>query len=274
MRKTINTATLRALFARSGNLCAFPECVHPLINEKNEFIAQVCHIEAAFPKGERFNPANTDEENAHYSNLILLCYRHHVETNDVTEYTVQKLKDMKKQHEDAHAENPYIIASGVIEQIKTKINAYWILVEELHANQHRAPDDVKMQINTKASFVELYSELNATLSGLSSLLARMGQHDRNLNDQIKHHLEKIGYTLEQWLSVPSDQNPFIRRWLDAYCYSIPNRVKKMQAVIAQLEILHCEALLLADPNNAENREHLRVCGDRFKEIAQTLVRNE
>ncbi len=38
---------LRALFARSGNQCAFPGCTQPLINDKNKFIAQVCHIEAA-----------------------------------------------------------------------------------------------------------------------------------------------------------------------------------------------------------------------------------
>ena len=38
---------LKALFARSGNQCAFPGCTQPLMNEKNKFIAQVCHIEAA-----------------------------------------------------------------------------------------------------------------------------------------------------------------------------------------------------------------------------------
>jgi len=42
-----NTNVLRALFARSGNQCAFPGCTQPIINSKNKFIGQVCHIEAA-----------------------------------------------------------------------------------------------------------------------------------------------------------------------------------------------------------------------------------
>lgn len=33
-----------------------------------------------------------------YSNLILLCHEHHVETNDVNEFPVSKLKEMKGTH--------------------------------------------------------------------------------------------------------------------------------------------------------------------------------
>ena len=42
---TPKTEILRALFARSGNQCAFPVCAQPLVNDKNKFIAQVCHID-------------------------------------------------------------------------------------------------------------------------------------------------------------------------------------------------------------------------------------
>lgn len=60
---------------------------------------EVCHIEAAEENGERWNPNMTDEERRHFSNLILLCPNHHVETNDVKKYTVEILKDMKSKHE-------------------------------------------------------------------------------------------------------------------------------------------------------------------------------
>ena len=52
---------LRALFARSGNRCAFPGCNAVLVNERNQFVANVCHIEAAEEGGERFNPLQSDE---------------------------------------------------------------------------------------------------------------------------------------------------------------------------------------------------------------------
>jgi len=81
-RKSPTSQTLRALLAKSGNQCAFPDCNHPLINEKNKLIAQLCHIEAANKGGERYNPNQDDEQRRGYENLLFLCYRHHIETND------------------------------------------------------------------------------------------------------------------------------------------------------------------------------------------------
>jgi hypothetical protein len=84
-RLTPKSEVIRALFARSGNQCAFPGCAQLLVNHKNQLIGQVCHIEAATPGGERYNQRQTDEERRDYNNLLLLCYPHHVETNDVDE---------------------------------------------------------------------------------------------------------------------------------------------------------------------------------------------
>lgn len=92
------TETLRALFAKSGNQCAFPKCAHPLIDEDKNFVAQVCHIEDAMPGG-RFNEDSSNEERRHYDNLILFCYSHHIKTNNVEKYPVQKLREIKQQHE-------------------------------------------------------------------------------------------------------------------------------------------------------------------------------
>ncbi len=60
---------------------------------------EICHIEAAEENGERWNPSMTDEERRHFSNLVLLCPNHHVETDDVKKYTVEVLKEMKSNHE-------------------------------------------------------------------------------------------------------------------------------------------------------------------------------
>lgn len=91
--------TVRHLFAHSGNVCAFPGCSHPLIDAENNFLAEVCHIEAAEPGGERFNPQTTNEERRHRNNLLLLCHRHHVETNNVERWTVEKMRELKAEHE-------------------------------------------------------------------------------------------------------------------------------------------------------------------------------
>jgi len=92
-------STLRELFVVSGNRCAFPKCDRPIIDENGNFSAQVCHIEAAEEGGERFNPNQTNEERRHISNLMLLCYPHHVETDKEEKYPAELMRQMKLDHE-------------------------------------------------------------------------------------------------------------------------------------------------------------------------------
>lgn len=91
--------TLRELFLKSGNLCAFPNCNQLMMNAKGVFIGQICHIEAAEEGGERFNELSSNEKRRSVSNLMLMCYAHHQETNDVDLYKVQRLQKMKAVHE-------------------------------------------------------------------------------------------------------------------------------------------------------------------------------
>jgi hypothetical protein len=91
--------TVRELYLKSGNLCAFPDCDALMMNEDDDFIGQICHIEAVAPDGERFNPNMSNEERRSGANLMLMCYPHHRQTNDVAKYSVADLKRMKAAHE-------------------------------------------------------------------------------------------------------------------------------------------------------------------------------
>ncbi|MDY0969066.1 hypothetical protein [Sphingomonas sp. CFBP9021] len=88
---------LRELFAKSGNVCAYPGCRAMMIDKKGLFVGQVCHISGV--RGERFNQLMSNEQRAAAANLILMCYPHHVETNDVTAFPVERLTRMKDDHE-------------------------------------------------------------------------------------------------------------------------------------------------------------------------------
>ncbi|MCM2533282.1 hypothetical protein NDK43_13865 [Neobacillus pocheonensis] len=105
VRLTPTTATLRELYLKSGNQCAYTSCTARMIDSEGNFVGQVCHIEAAMPGGERFNPDMTNEERRHISNLMLMCYEHHIATNSVDEYPVERLKVMKQAHENKFAEH-------------------------------------------------------------------------------------------------------------------------------------------------------------------------
>lgn len=98
-RLTPTKETLNRLFAVSGNVCAFPGCSHPLFDEDFDFVAQVCHIEGAMPDGERFNANSNNEDRRKLENLMGMCLRHHVKTNNVDKYPTDKLREMKREHE-------------------------------------------------------------------------------------------------------------------------------------------------------------------------------
>jgi hypothetical protein len=113
--------TVRHLFAHSGNVCAFDGCDHPLIDEHSNFVAELCHIEAVDVGGERFNAAMSNEERRYRENLILLCHRHHVETNNVDCYPVARMREIKAAHEAKFAAGTLPVSEeqyeGAAEQI-------------------------------------------------------------------------------------------------------------------------------------------------------------
>jgi|GEM_PF-998109 len=119
-RKQPAPATIKKLFALSGNLCAFPECPDHIVNTDGSLIGQICHIEAAEKGGERYNPQQTDEERAQFENLILLCANHHIVTNNEEIYTVAVLREMKAQHEANFLDKQYTVPEKALEDAITQ----------------------------------------------------------------------------------------------------------------------------------------------------------
>jgi hypothetical protein len=111
-RKAPDKDTLRELYLKSGNKCAFPDCTRVMLNKDGDFVGQICHIEAAEEGGERFNAAMSDQERASSQNLMLMCYDHHVTTNDVIKYTVPMLQAMKQKHEAKFTDPAQAILDG------------------------------------------------------------------------------------------------------------------------------------------------------------------
>ena len=98
-RLQITKETLRIVSILSKNKCAFAGCDQPILNSAGVYIAELCHIEAAMPGGPRYNLNQSDEERRSAENLMYLCHRHHVETDDAVRYPVSALRAMKAAHE-------------------------------------------------------------------------------------------------------------------------------------------------------------------------------
>lgn len=103
-----STATVKRLFAVSGNRCTFPNCTHSLVEpESGKVVGRICHIKAGSPGGPRYDPEQTDEERHSFSNLLLMCPIHHdVIDADTVSYTVTRLTQMKETHESAQGMQP------------------------------------------------------------------------------------------------------------------------------------------------------------------------
>jgi hypothetical protein len=63
-------------------------------------VGEICHIKAASPNGPRYDPQQTAAQRHGFNNLILLCANHHTVIDDDPEvYTVERLGNMKADHE-------------------------------------------------------------------------------------------------------------------------------------------------------------------------------
>lgn len=96
--------TLKRLFGKSGNRCAFPGCSNSLVDDDGTVIGEVCHIRGRRPDAQRYDPDQSPEERHGFDNLILLCGTHHTVIDaDARAYSVERLTAMKHDHESSGA---------------------------------------------------------------------------------------------------------------------------------------------------------------------------
>lgn len=89
-------ATVKRLFAKSQNQCAFPQCSSPIVEDSGTISGIICHIRARSKGGPRYDAKQTPEERHGYSNLILLCSRHSkIIDSEPRTYTVDLLREIK-----------------------------------------------------------------------------------------------------------------------------------------------------------------------------------
>lgn len=100
-RNEIPRRTIKTLFAKSLNSCAFPGCREEIVDAEKELVyGEVCHIEGVAPKAARHNPKLTADQVNAFGNLVLMCHKHHIEIDSNPEkYSVEMLKQFKAEHE-------------------------------------------------------------------------------------------------------------------------------------------------------------------------------
>jgi len=100
--RDIPRKVLKILWARSGGKCAI--CKEEIILEAEKDdptpIGEMAHIEGFKPGSPRYNSSMTDKERNSCENLIILCPTCHKKIDkNPSEYPVEKLKQIKAEHE-------------------------------------------------------------------------------------------------------------------------------------------------------------------------------
>ena len=260
--------TLKALFARSGNQCAFPGCDQALFDHKNQFIGQLCHIEAAMPGGSRYNERQTDEERRAYENLLLLCHPHHVEIdNDDDEYPVEKLQGIKQAHEATHEASNFQIKEAELLKLAKEMEKFWDRIERLNRIEHSMPE-LAFEINAKGTFFDVLSSIRDAVASIEGLLDLLHRSDEELPGEFRSLLIRRNVAPSLFSDVPYYENPFQNRNWEIHNLGSPNWLQKVRIDLIHLEVKYLENYLLSHAQEAAAAERLEKAKAHLAELAQ------
>ncbi|WP_337912421.1 hypothetical protein [Vibrio cholerae] len=262
--------TVRALFARSGNQCAFPGCTHLMINSKQQFVGQICHIEAAMPQGERFNADQSDEERRSYDNLLLLCYQHHIETDDVDEFTVEKLKRIKQSHESQFLKSDFKIDESALFRLIFEMEQYWEKIERLNTVEH-SMQDLAFRVSTQNHYSPLFDAARDSINRLEELLNRLEVSNGKLEQDFYDFIAAYDVEASLFKEVPYYLNPFqLRSWED-FTLSKPNNLMQIRIDLLSIEVSYLEQYLKVNSTDITARDRFESAKVQLADLAQNAL---
>lgn len=178
--------TLRRLYSLSGNQCAFPGCNRAMFNGEGNFVGQICHIEAALPEGERFNRFMTNEERRAFSNLMLMCYDHHIETDRVEQYPVWKMQEIKRQHEEIYSNIDRFVhqmQSTIVDVTarigEVKVRSLTNLYIELYGKDDRYDEDIEEDVQVFNRVLRQLSSFSPDAKEIFSISMARAVYEKN-----------------------------------------------------------------------------------------------
>lgn len=262
------SSTVRLLFAKSWNRCAFPGCTQVLVNAKGQFLGQICHIEAASPEGERFNPSMTDEDRRHHDNLILLCYPHHVETDEIAEYPTAIMKEMKNRHETRTGIPFYKIDEAHLHSILRQSEKYWTEIEKLAAFE-ASIRDLAMEVDPSKTFLEMIQEIQTHHDWLSKTLQDQTVLASDLPSRVDAFAISYGASVKPLEELPYYEHPFRDSNWERLNIGVPNIFTKLRLALTQIEIRYLEEFLKTNHPNAKETERLDLLKKSLKELIKS-----
>jgi hypothetical protein len=237
-----------------------------MVNERNQFIGQICHIEAVESGGERYNPDQSDEQRRHYNNLILLCYPHHVEIDDDASYTVSRLWEMKSKHEAANANHGYKIDASLLYKITHEMNEYWQQVEQLH-RVHHVIAELAIPIDAHSSYLSLAHAAYALIERLGRYRDDIVAGDRELEDKIPNFMAQVTAGTLSGDDYIRELHRLANPNWEILNLGVNNALTELRVRLVQMELRFLEEFLKTNGDDTLARRRLERLKTEFTALA-------
>jgi hypothetical protein len=258
-RKSPSAESLKLLYVRSGNECAFPNCNHPIFNDAGLYVAELCHIKAANIGGPRFDENQTDEDRRSHNNLLFLCHRHHKETDSLCN---KELLEIKSVHESIFTEFGKELSREMSEQVIVESHYYW----NSQANKTFDLPDLKIARDFNSGIFDLIIELESRIGKIKNYCDLCVNSDSRevLNGDLEKIFVKLKLDFDRVKEIPYYKNPFENRNWEMHNLGNPNLFSHISLCLNQLKVKITEQLTANDPNNLELRKLLTEFRETFE----------
>ena len=262
---------IRTLFAKTGNQCAFPGCMQPLIDDDEDYLAEICHIEGANEGSQRYNSEMTDEERRNVNNLVVLCRIHHAKVDkNPGKFTVSCLQKIKANHEKLSRAYPYQLADQALQQIiKEQLSLERDVFQKNLKWQEECDFAMDLQLSSDQSLH--LNEILTSVSQIERFLNEISNFLNSLPNDIDAFLGKLDYDVTKYREVPYYQNPFEHAFWEMINIGVPNFLSNIQFHSKALEV-HIEIQKLkSHPGDVSIRIRLDELKSKLLDLASTLA---
>jgi hypothetical protein len=272
MRKKPSEKTIKILFAKSGNKCAFAQCTNSIVKtlqDRELVVCEICHIEGVSPNGPRYNSQLTNLDTSSINNLVLMCHEHHKEIDEFPDlYTVNKLKEIKANHES----NQVRMTSLSDESAKILIDEYdnfWTNINLLNSERHQI-QNLALELNEQMSLYDLYKDCEQCLYAIQKINGEIDHIlDKNWDDLLRF-LKQNQIDTQKLEEIPYYLNPFYNQLWELRCIGLSNYFQKLAMDILILTIKGLQFQLLMDKNNLEVRNSLEELQAHLTSLADKV----
>jgi hypothetical protein len=193
-----------------------------------------------------------------------MCHRHHVETDDVAEWTVERLRAMKSAHECRFHEGGPTFADAILEQVAEELDDYWSRVQRAHDTEH-VVDDLKLPFEFGKPIEALFKDACDAANRLVD--STQGLEEGAINKVKSVLSEHFGVSGDALDGVLAATRFYESVNFEARALAIPNWHTQLLALLLHIETRYADLQLRLTPRDPVARAKFEALKNRLLQAA-------